>query len=386
MFALGASQALYGPFFPYFSRTLGVTPAQLGLVPGVHFGGATAGVILGGLFAQRRGYRWLLNTGGAILSMGYAAVAFAASWTTLLAGAGLLGFGFGLLVNFNILIDEAFGRLGAAALQLINAAFSIGAISAPLIAVVSLEIGGQTTAFLVGGVVSAALTTVLVLHRSAADHMLAEERRRTGADGSPNEGGNRRALLVPVALFLPLYLVYPGAEASFSNWMPTHLFSLLSVAAASAVTSGFWLAFTVGRLAAVPLSTRLQPSVLVVAAIAVSTVGAVAATVDGLAPVAYLVAGFALGPVFPGGLSWLRSRYPRRAGEASSIIIAAGGVGGMVLPPLVGLVVDRAGAGMVPVALSTVMVFAIFMALIIAVSGRTRGSAKPLHPDQAAPG
>ncbi|MFW5811498.1 MAG: hypothetical protein ACOCWS_00845 [Alkalispirochaetaceae bacterium] len=47
MFAMGASQALYGPFFSYFGETLGVTPSRLGMLPGLHFAGATAGILAG---------------------------------------------------------------------------------------------------------------------------------------------------------------------------------------------------------------------------------------------------------------------------------------------------------------------------------------------------
>ena len=431
MFALGASQALYGPFFPYFSDTLGVTPSRLGLLPGLHFAGATIGVLGGGFAARRWGYRWLLRVGGAVLTAGYLAAAIAGTWSALLVGVAFLGLGFGLLVNFNILVDEAFGAVGAAALQLINATFSIGAISAPLLAVASLQIGGQGLAFGIGGAVAAMLTALLFFGHDSADRMVAAQRAVVasaaaeravaeradgvaagGADGLPVGAANggpggtsvasasvssarvdavsesasesastragaanasrahQRALLVPIALFLPLYLIYPGAEASFSNWMPTHLFSLLPVAVASAVASGFWLMFTVGRLIAVPLIVRLRPGTMVGVAVVLAGAAALTATVDAAAPVAYLVAGLALGPIFPGGLSWLRRRYPARAGEVASIIIAAGGIGGMLIPPALGVVVERWGAGAVPVALTAVLTLAILLTALIGVSGR----------------
>jgi fucose permease len=377
MFALGVSQALYGPFFPHFATTLGATPSRLGLLPGLHFAAATIGIVGGGFVARRWGYPRLLRCGAAILAGGYFTAATAGSWTALLVGVGLIGLGFGILVNFNILIDGAFGALGAAALQFINAFFSIGAILAPLLVVLSLRVGGQWLAFAAGGIVAAILAVLLVVGNRGDNGSGSEGTTSTGGvpamDGSGGPGG--AGLLLPVAVFLPLFLVFPGAEASYASWMPTHLFSLMALGTASTVASGFWIMYTVGRLLAVPLSTRTTPGTLVIGAMAIAAAATVAATVDRLAPVAYLVAGLALGPVFPGSLSWVKRRYPARVGEVSSIVIGAGGLGGMILPPVIGVIVERRGPGTVPVALGAVLLLAVGVTVAIGFGGRSGSAA-----------
>ncbi|HKK48686.1 MAG TPA: MFS transporter, partial [Alkalispirochaeta sp.] len=441
MFALGAASALYGPFFPYFSETLDLSPSRLGLLPGLHFAGATMGVLFGGMVARRVGYRRVLMTGAVVLTAGYGAVAVAWTWPLLQMGAALLGLGFGLLVNVNILVDEAFGEMGAAALQLVNALFSVGAIVAPLLAIFSLQFGGQTVAFGIGAVLAVILIGLLTKSGTSADDLRAHQHEPTydmAAPGQPSGDGaaaahaaeegtsdtavatsgtaeepaaaaasaasaapdtaapdtaasdtaasdtaaaaaakarHRRALILPTALFLPLYLLFPGTEASFANWMPTHLFSLLPAAVASAVVSGYWITFTVGRLVAVPISMRIRPGTMVGGAILLALLATVAATVDSLAPAAYLVAGLAMGPVFPGGLSWLRRRYPERAGEVGSIIIAAGGIGGMIIPPAIGYIVEARGVSAIAVTLAVLLAGSVLLATIIGISGRTQGSA-----------
>jgi fucose permease len=140
------------------------------------------------------------------------------------------------------------------------------------------------------------------------------------------------------------------------------------------VVSGYWLTFTVGRLLAVPISMRIRPGTLVTGAITLALIAAIAATVDPLAPAAYLVAGLAMGPVFPGGLSWLRRRYPERAGEVGSIIIAAGGIGGMVIPPMIGFIVEARGIPAISVTLAVLLSVAVLLAAVIGTSGRTQGS------------
>ncbi|MEX2444686.1 MAG: MFS transporter [Alkalispirochaeta sp.] len=411
MFALGAASALYGPFFPYFAESLDLTPSKLGLLPGLHFAGATVGVLFGGMAARRIGYRRVLPAGSVILALGYGAVAVAWTWPLLQAGAAFLGLGFGLLVNVNILVDEAFGEMGAAALQLVNALFSVGAIAAPLLAIFSLQFGGQAVAFGTGAALAVILLGMLIYGGTSADDLRAARRAEQveltydvaapsySADGAddveeaeapPSRGNHdrharssattettaatarhRRALIVPTALFLPLYLLFPGTEASFANWMPTHLFSLLPAAIASTVVSGYWLTFTAGRLLSVPISMRIRPGILVGGSILLALAATIAATVDPLAPVAYLVAGLAMGPVFPGGLSWLRRRYPERAGEVASVIIAAGGIGGMIIPPLIGYIVEARGIPAIAVTLAVLLSGAVLLAGIIGLAGRS---------------
>ncbi|MFW5695876.1 MAG: MFS transporter [Alkalispirochaeta sp.] len=383
MFALGAASALYGPFFPYFAESLDLSPSKLGLLPGLHFAGATVGVLTGGMVARRIGYRRVLLAGSVTLALGYGAVAVAGTWPLLQAGAAFLGLGFGLLVNVNILVDEAFGDMGAAALQLVNALFSVGAIAAPLLAIFSLQFGGQAVAFGIGAVLAVILLGMLIYGGTSADDLRqrrrADEVELTYDVAAPSYSaaakvGHRRALIVPTALFLPLYLLFPGTEASFANWMPTHLFSLLPAAVASTVVSGYWVTFTAGRLLAVPISMRIRPGTLVGGAILLSLVATIAATFDPLAPAAYLVAGLAMGPVFPGGLSWLRRRYPERAGEVGSIIIAAGGIGGMIIPPMIGYIVEARGIPAIAVTLSVLLTGAVLLAAIIGRVGHSAGA------------
>ena len=75
-------------------------------------------------------------------------------------------------------------------------------------------------------------------------------------------------------LFLAFFFLYAAAEVSYGNWIFTYTVKLnLSDATnAALLTSGFWGAFTVGRLIGVPLSTRFQPATILV----IDLVGAIA--------------------------------------------------------------------------------------------------------------
>ena len=365
MVVMGASQALYGPFFPFFAETFGVGASRLGLLPTAHFAGATTGVLLGGPAIKRFSYATILVTGALVLSTGYLTIAFAPAWWSVLGGAALIGVGFGLLIHFNMLVDYAFSRLGPSALQLINAGFSIGAISAPLLAAGSLRISSTAPAFGTGAAVAFMVLVVLIRNRGTIRE--AESGKQTAEQHRPS----LRMFLAPLIVFLPLNIIYVGAEASFSSWIPTHLSALFTVTVASAVTSGFWIAFTAGRLVAVPVGLRLSPGILVSGALTLATAGAVlsAAPIALMAPVGYVVAGFALGPIFPGAVSWVRRSFPLEADRVIGVIIASGGVGGMTIPPLVGLGVEHLGTQAIPLSLAVVLIPGVVVALTL---GRSR--------------
>lgn len=64
-------------------------------------------------------------------------------------------------------------------------------------------------------------------------------------------------MIVPGMLFLFFYV---GAEVTFGNWIFTYTVTLKRADATQAayLTSGFWLAFTIGRLVSIPAAARFK--------------------------------------------------------------------------------------------------------------------------------
>jgi len=58
-----------------------------------------------------------------------------------------------------------------------------------------------------------------------------------------------------------------------------------------------------------------------------------------------------------------------------SIIIAAGGIGGMIIPPMIGYIVEARGIPAIAVTLAVLLSVAVLLAAVIGISGRTQGSA-----------
>jgi FHS family glucose/mannose:H+ symporter-like MFS transporter len=159
-----------------------------------------------------------------------------------------------------------------------------------------------------------------------------------------------------LGIFMVAFALYVGMEAGIGGWMPSHLESVgLQSVAAATLTSGFWLALAMGRLLAALVPARIPESALVLTGSAVAAVALLTALIPAAAPVAFIVAGLAIAPIFPTGIVWLAKLRPGDA-RATSWLFPASMVGGAVIPGGIGAVIARFGIGSAPAVLSLVAV------------------------------
>ena len=361
---LGASQSLYGPFYGVFRDRFGLSATVVSLVSTFHFTGATAGLTVSGFLARRFGPLRVVTGAIMMLAAGFLTVGLGSSWPLTLAGATVIGLGFGGFVTMNFLVGRVFGEAGPAALNALNAMFGVGSVLAPVAAAPFVARGAHLPVYLG----AAALTLLLGLYFVFTKRITVQE-----TETPPREPMHLRTFVLPVAGFIVLYFFYMASEAGFGNWIPTHLTPAYGAAPAARFAGLFWLALTAGRLAAAPVSLRLSADRLVSWTIVLAIGAAVAATAVPVAPLAYFVAGFFCGPVFPGALAWIRRRFPGSADEVSSVVLAIAGLGSVFAPPIIGSAVDAVGVGAIPVSVIVMLSLAGISAHALRISGRRRG-------------
>ncbi|MFF5984298.1 MFS transporter [Streptomyces olindensis] len=350
---IGALQALYGPAIPAFRTEFGLSPAAAGLSLSAHFVGGVAGVLLLNRVHGRLGNRTLLSASYALMALGGTGFALAPAWGWALASALVTGVGFGGIdYGLNQLFSVGFGRRSPAMLNIIGAAYGLGAVGGP--ALLGLLGPGGYPAVFAG---FAALSAVLVLAQRGvreggeAPAEPADEAGETGETGGRGPGLRTSAALV-VTVFIVLYVLMVAVETGVGGWEPTHLESVGHDAATVATaTSAFWLMVTVGRLLVAPLTLRWSVQTIMV----VSSVGMVLclllALIPAAAPYAYAGVGLFHAPIFPTGLPWLSRAVPR-ARRAGAYVIAASMIGGVAAGPVLGKGIELAGVDAVPVLLA----------------------------------
>jgi MFS transporter, FHS family, glucose/mannose:H+ symporter len=340
-FLMGILGSAYGPLLEHLARRFDVTLAVAGAVLTTHFSGALVGVLASMRVLQRVSSRTFMLGAITCLGVGCASVAVAPSWPAFLASVFVLGIGWGALdIGCNQLVAHSAGVRRTAILNALNGTFAVGAVAGPILV---SNVGRTHLALLYGGaaVVAVALWPLV----SGVSGRLPFMSSRTA---------HSSALLL--GIFMGGFALYVGMEAGIGGWMPSHLESIgLESVAAATLTSGFWLALMAGRLMAALVPARVPESAIVIAGSAVAAIALLSALIPAAAPVAFIVAGLAIAPIFPTGIVWLAKLRPGDA-RITSWLFPASMVGGAIIPGGIGAVIARFGIGVTPAVLSLVAV------------------------------
>ena len=358
---MGVIAASYGPLLEHLVRRFGISLPQAGSVFSAHFAGALIGVFVSMWAMERVSGRMAIWAALGCLAVGCAGVALAPSWPPFLVGVFVVGLGFGGLdLGLNQLVAHSEGPRRSALLNALNSAYGFGSVASPIL--ISRLSQDHLTA-LYG--TAAALAVVLIPAAAGIQGRLPVAARKSLHDGERSRRGN-----VLVAIFLVAFIFYVGVETSVGGWMPSHLESVgLRSLEAAAITSGFWLALAIGRLLAALIPDSVPPSAVVISGSAIGSVALLVALSGHAAPIAYIVTGLAIAPIFPTALVWLARLRPGDS-RATSWMFPATMVGGGVIPPAIGIAISWFGIGWAPAILSAVAVVTLAAFLLAASRGR----------------
>lgn len=306
---MGAGQAVFGPALPGYERAFQVSTATAGWLISAFWVGCILAVA-GMYFA---GARLTPRAGLAAILIGATLLAAAPVWSLTLLGAFTFGLGYGCLTAiFNPRILAAYGARGTAMLSLVNAAFSIGAIAAPLIFV---GLGSDPKLVFWG---LAALTALTFAAAGSAG--------RARAPGPVNTDGFR--LHLPI---LGFGLVAIGLEASLAGLGPTALIRAgIAETRAAELLSLFFVAFLAGRVGLVFLAHRIPPFAIYTAATGFAALCALGCAA--ISPALFFPPmGLATGLFFPGYYVTGTSKMGADA-RVAPVLLAAGLIGAILSP------------------------------------------------------
>ncbi len=155
--------------------------------------------------------------------------------------------------------------------------------------------------------------------------------------------GEVSRLVFWVAVF---YFFYAGAEGGFGGWIFSYAVEtqLADEAGASYLTSTFWIAFTVGRFAGIPLAARWRPRTILLLDLAGSFLSVAALRIFDGSPTMLWVGSAGLGlflaSIFPTVLAWAARRLVVSSRVTRWFFLGVG-CGGMTFPWLIGQLFSR---------------------------------------------
>ncbi len=358
----GMATTLLGPLLPLVSAHWGLTDADAGALFTAQFTGALTATSFAAVVARAFGRGRALAAGFALLALGVGVLGVASRPVGLVAAA-VYGLGLGLVLPLtNIAVAALYPARAASALSLVNVSWGIGAVLWPLIVRAVAAPARPAPA-----------TTALAIGCAMFSLLWAVAPRASAGEPPTAATGDRAAITaqVPIRVVLAygaIIALYVGAETSIGGWVAEVARRMgASQSTWALAPTAFWGAQTAGRLLVPLVLTRISELAVLRASVLAS--GAIVLLMaTGTAGPATIVAsagltGLGLAAIFP--LLWAgitRDVAPYRQAVLGPLF-AAGGVGGAVVPWLVGAVSD-AGAGLAAALLVPLSALVIVFALL----------------------
>jgi fucose permease len=321
-----------------------------------------------------------LAIGGVLITIGLALFAATPSLALNALLYAAIGLGQGFIetnVNYAVVRLDKDGR----ALNLMHAAFSIGAVAGPFL------IGFLMTAGLPWTIVYRAMAVLFVLIIAAVLALPFKDLPQGAAAGGAGARARGSAYVLGfVALFL-----YVGVELGISNWIAELFVRVFgsSEKVGSFMVSLFWLGLLAGRVG-IPLAfPRAMPErtlALLSASLAVSAgllagCGFAGPAALPLAVAATTLAGLSCSAIYPIAITLVGRAYPEAQGEAIGFAATGGGVGSFLFVFLMSRIAKSFGLelGFAFYALVAVLMAAANFALSAATRARAaaRGAGAP---------
>lgn len=366
--ALGMPDGLLGIAWPSIRVDFGIPLDSLGLLLFASVTGYTTSTFLSGALVARIGVGRLLAISCGLTGAALVGYTLVPQWWMMVLLGIMAGLGAGA-------IDAGLNTYAAAhfrpgLVQWLHASYGVGVTIGPIIMTLALttldswRVGYRVVA---GFQVLMALAFALTLpwwanqQERAADGP--HEKRLTDYKTPLSETIRRPRVWLSVLLFF----LYVGAEVSLGTWAYTLLTESRGIAPQMAGfwAGGYWATFTVGRILAGVFAHRLGIDALVQGGLTLALLG------TGLLwwnpfelanLLAVALVGLAIAPVFPALISGTSRRVEARfAANTIGMQMAATGLGGALIPSLVGVLARRASLEVIPVCL--VMLFAALLGL-----------------------
>ncbi len=353
---IGIIAPVHGLAMPYlianFSLSLGIA--------GLLFFAGSLGYITASstypLLQRRISVRRLLLIGAVLTALSLAALPVMPLWALALVAAYLTGVGSGVIeVGFNALIAGLEPDRAKPAMNWLHFAFSIGALSGPIVMSRLTAWTGQWMILYWSG-------AILFVLFSGLWHQAQLPPSVSAAQNNSNAGNERILASLQFWLLLISMFIYVGAEVALAGWIPTFLNTERSIAVDTAAigVSVLWAGLTVGRAICSKLSSHFDTRTLLIilcSGSAVSTALTASVQAPWLLFLWIFLTGLFFSAIFPTIMLHGTALFPHAPGEVTGGLVTAAGIGALVVPALLGFVAEYASlaAGILIVAVMFIL-------------------------------
>jgi MFS transporter, FHS family, glucose/mannose:H+ symporter len=376
----GIITTLLDPILPILINRWSLSDQRAGLFFTAQFCGSMLGVA-SMTVVTRKGYRLTFVMGFSLMAAGVAGLNFNSNLASLMTTA-MFGCGLGQVLSAaNLWVAEVKVANRVAALSILNLMWGLGAIaSAPLVMLAQRD---HWTSALIYAIAACSALTAATLPTMNMEPATGRGSEARGTAPLPAIGPRTTISLAA------LFFLYVGCENSVAGWVASLTKRTHSVSGDlwTLAPMFFWGGLLTGR-ALVPLlpakngerALLITSLVFALASIAVLLRATMFATIA----MCIAVAGLGFAAVYPIVIAWMVRAFGERSKRLGGIMFALAGLGGAIMPWLVGVVsttTDSLRAGLlVPLAGCTAM-----LACSVAINSASRQRAQFLEKPAQTP-
>jgi len=361
--ALGMPDGLLGIAWPSMRSDFTLPLDAVGMLLFASVSGYMTSSFLSGILIVRMGIGSLLTTSCVLTGAALVGYTLAPSWWMVVSLGVIGGLGAGAIdAGLNTYMAANFGE---GLMQWLHASYGIGITLGPAIMTMALAVRNSWRVGyrVVGGFqFLMAISFLITMTWWNTKQNLSDDKRQEKrlTDYKTPIGETLRQIKVWLSILI--FFLYVGAEISMGTWIYTLLTESRNVSeqAAGFWTGSFWATFTLGRILAGIYAKRLGIHILVQGGITLALVGVITLwwhPFQAANLLAVALIGIAMAPIFPAMMSGTSQRVGAHyAANTIGIQMAATGLGGAVIPSLIGVLADRFSLEIIPVCLGGVLV------------------------------
>ncbi len=342
---LGLVHASLGPTLPYLASNTGSTLKAISILFAVRSLGYLLASLGGSrLFDKLRGHLLLCITLFS-LSIVLGTIPLIQLLWPLATMMLLIGFFEGMLdVGTNTLVVWTHKDNLGPFMNALHFFFGIGAFIIPLIVAYFHGIGniGWTYWLLAAMVLPIAISYLFIASPAVGE---ANDSNENTDETESQKSSSPSLLIFLIALF---FFIYVGVEVGFGNWIYTYVIQLNigSEQMAAYLTSGFWGAFTLGRLLTIPFAMTFKPQHLLWLCLGATLLSIAFLFSQGTVLVGLwigtILLGLSIAAVFPTLLA-LADNNMQVTGRITGFFFTGVSLGAMSLPWLIGQFFESTG-------------------------------------------
>jgi fucose permease len=335
-FVFGMFIAGVGPVLSELSRQTNSSLSAIGGVLTFLFLGAFIAQIIAGPLTDRFGQKIILTFSLFILSLGI--IGFTNVHTLLLMFLFFfitgLGQG-GVDIGANLVVADAYPENNTSVLNLLHFFFGLGAFLGPaLIGFAIARIGsGLIVHSVEAGVFFILGVTIIVLLRETSVKKVGKDLEQVEKNIGP-----KFYLSSLLWLFGSLMLIFVGIEYGLGSWITSYMNITTNTAIqyGALITSLYWGALAIGRLAGAAGSRRLTRIQLLTISLCCSLVGGVGLVISqgSIVPTIICIVwiSFSYATIIPTTVAFAISAFQYNQGKAVGFLAAMGSIGGLSIP------------------------------------------------------